>query len=508
MLDLNMASKEELQDLMALCSVSTEAMAKLFFPRRFTAEFSPLHHEIFDAIDSNAQKIAIAAPRGIGKTSIVGLALAARKILFQQCHYVLYVSKSAENSMIQTENLKRELMAHHLVRDLFGGIKSKTNAVIEETFSKKSWVASIGANPDPESSILILPRGSGQQVRGLLHANYRPDLIIVDDLEDPDTIESDEQRAKRKSWFWADLVKCVSRVNPDYQIVYIDTLKHEDALLQHLLDNSGWLSIHQELCDDSLKSNAPTLVSDEEIRADYESYKEDGELDVWYRENRNLAISKEDAVFKSEYFDYYEPSELIASKEYRHLRTVVIVDPAKTVKLHSADSAIVGISVDLQNHKIYLRDVIAGKFYPEDIYKQSLQMVKNLRACTLAVEVTSLSEFIVQPFKNQMRVEGVFPRFMELNARGKKEDRVAALAPYYRQGWIKHNKNCCDKLEQQLLTFPRPKLWDVMDAFAYIVELMEKDKDYFDPEDFGLEPDEEEYDDIYNEDKMDDWRVY
>ncbi len=63
----------------------------------------------------------------------------------------------------------------------------------------------------------------------------------------------------------------------------------------------------------------------------------------------------------------------------------------------------------------------------------------------------------------------------------KKEDRIAALVPLYRQGLIWHNKNISGPLEAQLLSFPNSKRFDLMDAFAYIVELLEKGDRYFFP---------------------------
>lgn len=506
MIELDALTKNDLMDIMAECIKSTKFMAKMFFPERFSAEFSPLHDEIFDLIDSGERKIAIAAPRGIGKTSIVGLALSARKILFQQCRFLAYISQSSGSAELQTENLKRELVANQLVKKLFGNIKSKGTGVMDETFSKRAWVASVGDN---NFNTLVYPRGSGQQVRGILYGNARPDLIIIDDLEEAKTMENEEIRKSRKEWFNADLIKCVSRVDKNYQMIYIDTLKHEDSLLEDLMDAPGWVSVRQELCDDNFKSNAPSMISDSEIADELNYHRKKGMMDVFYREFRNIPISKEDAVFMPEYFKSYNDVELGSSAEFKNLRNVVLVDPAKTVKLHSADSAIVGVGVDRNSHKIYVRDVVSGKMYPDELYEESLEMVKRLRAHTLAVEVTSLNEFITQPFKNQMRVKGVFPQWVSLHARAKKEERIAMLAPYYRQGYIYHNEACCTKLESQLLGFPRSKLWDIMDALAYIVELLEKDEQYFDPEDFESNGAEEiEYAELDNEKLVDNWRVY
>lgn len=497
----------ETMDLLADCSQSTKLCAKVFFPERFSAEFSPLHDEIFDAIDSGHPRVVIAAPRGIGKTSIVGLALTARSILFNLRRFICYVSMSHDNAALQTENLKMELVTNRIVRRLFGSVKARPVAEeedgIDESFSKKMWVA-LGQT-------LVLPRGSGQQIRGLLYRNSRPDLFVVDDLEDPETIDSDEIRLKRKSWFFADLLKATSRVSKEWQVVYIDTLKHHDALLEHLLSDSSWYAVRQEICDDELRSNAPTFISDEDIRKEYESHREQGLLDVFAREYRNRPISKEDAVFRPEYFKYYNEPELSLKPR---IENVVIVDPAKTVKLHSADSAIVGVGIDTAGRSLYVRDIVAGKMHPDELLHEMFAMCDRLGSKILGVEVTSLNEFITQPIKNEMLSRGKFYELVELTPRGggktaaSKADRIAALVPYYRQGYIFHNPSCCHALEQQLVEYPRPRRWDIMDALAYIVEMMELGGRYFDPPE-DMDQEEADYQELYDSEDapLSGWRL-
>jgi len=180
---------------------------------------------------------------------------------------------------------------------------------------------------------------------------------------------------------------------------------------------------------------------------------------------------------------------------------LVIVDPAKTVKLHSADSAIVGVGVDREDNRIFVRDIVAGRMYPDDIYNEMFAMTARLKAHVLAVEVTSLNEFISQPIKNEIRKRGLFLRYVELSARAKKQDRIAQLAAYYRQGYIYHNRNVCTKLETQLLSFPRSKLWDVMDALAYVIELMDLEGEMFYPPGMDEDPNEI-YDELDNEKEL------
>lgn len=499
-------SDQELMDTLALCSQSTKMTAKTIFPERFTASFSKnIHDPILKMVDSPAKKTAIAAPRGFGKTSITGLAKAGRGILFREYKFILYVSKSFDSAIIQTENLKMELATNIAIKSLFGPIKAKNAAGMDESFSKKAWVA---------MDTLVYPRGSGQQVRGLLYKNARPDLIIIDDLEDPETIDNDELRKKRKEWFYADLLKCVSRLDKNYKIIYIDTLKHEDSLLQELLDASDWESIRLEAFDDDYNPSAPEFMSKDEILNEKKAHEEKGQLDVLFREYRNLPISTEDASFKREYFKYYNEPELDKGK----IETVILVDPAKTVKMQSADSAIVAAGLDYASSSIYFRDCVAGKMYPDELYNEMFDMKMRLNVHTIGIEITGLEEFIKQPIKNEIIKRGPMAAFepIWLKARGGpaesgkgKVKRIAALVPFYRQGYVFHNPTCCNILESQLMMFPRSKRWDVMDAFAYIIEMMELGERYFNPPIEDPEDVEEEFKELENdyEPTLESWRL-
>lgn len=496
----------ELEDLLVECYRSTKVFAKTLMPERFYAPFSHyIHDTIFDLIDSDAQRIAIAAPRGSGKTSI-SLAKAAQGILFRERKFIPWISVSHDGAALQTENLKRELATNHEIKNLFGSMKSKTTSEMDETFSKKAWVAFAS---EDNSGTLVMPRGCGQQIRGVLFGSHRPDLFVIDDLEDPDEVKSDELRQQRKDWFWADLMKSPSRFSSNWKIIYIDTLKHEDSLLQDLLDSPDWESVRLEICDDNVETRAPEIMPQEELNREYESHKNAGNLDIFYREFRNLPTASEDQSFQQNMFRYFEPTELD-----RPFENVVIVDPAKTVKLHSAESAIVGVGIDQVGHGIYARDIDADKMYPDDLYSRSIDMAVRLGAHVLAVEVTSLNEFITQPFKNEISRRGLNIEFVELKARGgtnaaSKEQRVKALVPYYRQGLIFHNPYNCAALEAQLLSFPRSKRWDIMDALAYIVELLDYGNIFFDPPEESEEDLEAQMDELEkaSEPPLAKWRV-
>jgi hypothetical protein len=492
--------------------------ALTLFPERFYMPFAnEVHGKIFDLIDGPEQKVAIAAPRGWGKTSIVALAFMARWILFRHTGFIVYINKSHDAASLQTENLRRELVTNRVLKAFFGNFKSRdaNNAEFDEVFSKKAWVA---------YDTLVWPRGAGQQVRGVLYKNDRPGLIVIDDLEDPDMIENDEYRKKQYEWLYADVIKAVPRIGPQadkWKIVYIDTLKHEDSVLQKLLDSPEWASVRLEACDDNFKSTAPDFISDEAIKKEWDHHVAAGLTDVFFRELRNLPISTKDASFRSDYFHYYNLGPGRSAKEgdlnlldvevqhNNNIETVVILDPAKTVKINSAESAIIGIGIDLTNAKLYIRDIVSEKMYPDEIYNALFGMAIMLNAKVIGIEETSLNEFIRQPIKNEMFRRGSFFELVWLKARGgmKKEHRVKELVPYYRGGYIYHNASCASitKLEQQLLMFPRSALWDIMDAEAYIIEMLELGERYFSPKE-DVNDIESEYKEIEYETPLSNWR--
>jgi len=492
-MDFEHISQEELDEILALCLADIRSTCGVLFPDIFYAEFSKLHQEIFDGINAvfsalrrGKRKIAIAAPRGIGKTSIAR-AVVMRTILFRLQKFIVYISNSATSAEMQTENIKRDLTTNKQVKAIFGSIKEvidKDNT-IDESFSKSAWTA--------YGEMYILPRGSGQQVRGLNWNNHRPELVVIDDLEDKDEIRNEDNRKKLKEWFWSDLMKTEDRYGQGCIFIYIDTIKHEDSLLVDLLDSDDWVHVQLSICDDNYKSFDPNYMSDEEIAAEVAEHRRLGTLDTFYMERMNVPIAKEDAVFKQEYFKYFEDCGdhlFVLDKDGKrtgdpirayNLLHVTIVDPAKTVKIQSADSAILTVAVDRTSRKIFVRDITSGKFYPDELYTEIIRQVRMFSSFILGYEVTGLNQFIIQPLENELRVKNIHPLLMELPARGKKEERVASMAPNYKLGYMYHNPSNCGKLEGQLLGFPRSKLWDVMDGLGYINFIMDQHSVYFDP---------------------------
>lgn len=484
-------TRSELLGILEDCITSTESMAHTFFKEHCYRPFGKIHEVIFNILDNDAiRAAAICCPRGFGKTTLMGLVFPMKKILFRDSHYVILVSATTKKAINDLKTIARELQGNEAIKKVFGDMKGL------------QWAEGNG-EIELNSNIKIEAKGAGSQIRGLKYGHYRPDLIIVDDLEDPEEVRNEDRRAQLKEWFFADLLNSIDLRQT--RVVIIGTILHEDSLLANILDEDAneedhplesdavkqiaamkekFHCVRLEACNDNFESNWPDYMSDAEIQAKAVAYEKRGLLDVFYREYRNLPIAKKGAAFESSFFKHYVEDFKELNKT---VENVVIVDPSKTTNISSDYSAIVGVGFDSTKNKIYFRDCINAKLHPEEIYREACDMADRIGTCNIGIEVTSLNEFITYPFKSYIKTRGRYYNLIELKARGKKEDRIRALVPFYRMGTVYHNQDMRVRgpLETQLLSFPRSKYDDVMDDFAYAVEMFDLGERFFSRAEYG-----------------------
>ena len=124
MLSRESLAKEEFKDLMVTLYDDLPALCKSLFPDIFVADFCNIHNEIFNAIADKEKRFKLVlAPRGFGKTSIAR-AVAMDAILFHKKNFIVYISNSAPNAIMQTETLKHDLLSNKIIRKQFGDVLS------------------------------------------------------------------------------------------------------------------------------------------------------------------------------------------------------------------------------------------------------------------------------------------------------------------------------------------------------------------------------------------------
>ena len=484
---LDAKSKAQVKELMFECYKSTKFMAQLLYPEEFYGEMTDLHDQYFDFVDNcDAPKKWVQAFRGFGKTTINKL-LVRKKILFGEKHFIGYLTNSSSVSQLVSDSIKMGLTANSIVKKIFGDVRESQVEGVSEKWAQTSWIAN--------GDCLVLPRGYGQQVNGLIWLYYRPDFWLVDDFDDRVEVRNEQQRKKAREWFWGTLMYTFSQYKHEDikpEILYTDTIKHPDGMICHLMDDPDWEGISLSICDKHYKTLAPSITTQEDLDKELEGHRFKRTMDVFARERMGMAQSKEYGSFKAEYFVYHDENSDEFVKEIRpRLVNILIYDPAKTKNPANAQSGFVVWGIDLEYNKFYVRQAMGDYMSVTEQYEKIFELAKWYNIEALGMEITGLEEHLTYPFKNECLrkgLPGLASCIVELDARtgkvdftgyeGGKEGRIAMLVPFYEKRLISHNKDTCGELEQQLLG---SKLRDVADAAAYLPQMLEKGAKYMSP---------------------------
>ncbi len=179
------------------------------------------------AIDKpKGQRLAIAAPRGEAKSTIVALCFVLWTIFTKRKKYILLIADTTEQAQILLEAIKHELTTnpwlHYDFPDYTGeGILWNAHTILTN------------------SHVKIQALGAGKRMRGLRHGPYRPDLIILDDLENDQQVRKPEQRDKLQNWLQKTVMNLGS-ADGSMDIIYIGTVLHYDAVLARTLTKPLW----------------------------------------------------------------------------------------------------------------------------------------------------------------------------------------------------------------------------------------------------------------------------
>lgn len=193
-----------------------------YFPHYIKYPTAPFQREFFSLTERDElRKIFIVAFRGSSKSSIFTMSYSVWAILGrQEKKFVLILCQTRQQAKQHMMNLRREIESDSLLKNDLGPFK-------EEGDGEWSSVSLVF----PRFNARITAASSEQSIRGLRHNQYRPDLIIADDLEDMASVKTREGRQKTYEWFTGEVIPAGDK---DTRIIAVGNLLHEDSLLMRL----------------------------------------------------------------------------------------------------------------------------------------------------------------------------------------------------------------------------------------------------------------------------------
>jgi predicted phage terminase large subunit-like protein len=459
-----------------------------------TEKPSSMHEEMFSRyqqqiINSETSgkggKEALAAPRGNAKSTLSTLILPLWCIAGAQRKFIVIISDTTEQAEEFLDGIKSELEANERLREDFP----------EACGSGRTWKAT---KLITENDIAVRCWGKRKRLRGARHGNRRPDLVICDDLEDDENIDSPEQREKDRKWFF----KAVMKIGGRYTVyVVIGTILHYDSLLARLLKRPGWngkkwkavicwsSSALWEKWEGLYTSRTPDAEENAEkyflshqqemlrgtriLWPEAESYYylmtmrvSDGPA-YFDSEKQNEPVNPEECLFQEEWFCFTsEPVSI-----HKDTRFYCAIDPSMGGSSSKADPSAIIVGAVQPDGIIDIVQADIQKRHPDSIMEQIFEYHQQYQFERIVIEEVQFQQL----FKDQVIKEGakrkIYPPVEGVRPINDKILRISKLQPHIKNGLIRFRRNQSLFLEQ-LKYFPKASHDDGPDALEMLFNLI------------------------------------
>ena len=429
---------------------------KYFCKDYLTFSIPEFHKEVYGLLPSSP-RIALASPRGHGKSTIASVFYPLWLALFQKRQDITIISASESLAIEWLRKIKRELDTNKKILAFFGDLKS--DKWTENHIILKN-----------EKRVNIRARGAGGQIRG-----FRPDTLICDDLETNESVESEEQRKKLKDWIFKD---CLNTLMPEGQFIIIGTLIHPLSVLSDLLAvDNGWVKKIYRAYKDKEQKAGNELWGDLWSHEKLQQRKR--EIGTWAfaSEFMNDPVSDETAPIKEEHIRYW--------KEFPETySSVLAVDPAYSDDEKSDYKTCSHIAIDQQMNRYlasYVRTHSPIGEFQDAIINLWLQNKNTITA--IGIPNSGVEKAFFDSFLKKCDERKLYPPVVELknsftqtgtsiSIRGKKARVTAALQPLFEQGKYFISPNHIEARDE-LLTIGSSRWDDIVDTMAYAEQILQ-----------------------------------
>ena len=394
-------------------------------------------------------------PRGHGKTTRAEAYL-LWNALFKKAKNIVIIAASKPSAEEILENIKLEVEENERILEDFGDVRGD------------KWK---GERLKFKNGVNITGKGIDGSLRGMRKRESRPDLILCDDVLKDTDAESPSKREKLYRRFKRTIIPMADR---DAFIIFTNTILHHDDLPSRLLKEvregklKDWFAVKFKAIFKDENGEEKALWSDYwSLERLYQRKTEIGSV-AFATEYLNEPLSEEDMVFKPEWFQYYEPAEILNRK----LNIVMAVDPA-TGKKTGDYSAIVTVGKDKETGIIYVLDAFGEKVSDLKLAKKIVEKYLAFKPAKILFEEVAFQEV----YKNQIMREaskiGIHLPIKGIKPKVSKELRIQKLSSLVENGLIRFRKNQ-KLLIDQLIEFPKGAHDDLPDALEMAVSGLER----------------------------------
>lgn len=400
-----------------------------YFPHHFPSEAAQFHFETA-TLALRHEAVAIAAPRGHAKSTVHSFGRPLYEAAHRRKSFIILVSDTAAQAeslmgdiygeLLENEELTRDY-PHLALPEGKDYRKKRTKRTVKDLITL--------------GGIRFLGVGARQKLRGMKKGGKRPDLIIVDDLENDENVYTASQREKLWNWFTRALLPLPGA--QDHHITVLGTILHKKSLLMRLLqqgqEDGSWETRKYAaiLPDGSLLWPGNWTVEKlqkRKAKMGSRSFK---------IEFMNDPSDSESALWQMEWIQSNRKGLDQLAKITRVLvRIVVALDPSATE--HGDECGIIVAGMGKDNRAYVLEDLtLKGK--PDQWAQVALSAYKRWRANEIVAEANQGGEMVASVLRAHCdAVKVSLPRITLVWASKGKRIRAEPIAVLYENNRVSH----------------------------------------------------------------------
>ena len=419
------------------------------------SKLKPFVNEKYHNLLQPTKKLAGAMfiePREHGKTVRWSFAYVLWCVLTGRAKYVLLIGASGDAAGENLGNIKTEIEENEAILSDFGNL-------VGSTWTNKRL--------ELHNGTCIQSKGSGASMRGTRFRQYRPDLIVIDDVLKDEATNSPAQRNKIHRW----LKRVVFNLGKTAFIIWVNTVFHNDDPISRLCrelehgDLVKWIAVRLGC----IRPDGKPLWHEywtEELLADK---KKTIGVSAFSTEYMNEPLADEERIIQQEWIDEHRYSEL---PPRNRLRFYFGVDPA-TGK-HDG-TAQVPVARDSDTGYLYVLPCFSEKCSEQKTVEQMILMHKAYSFASIGWEDVAFSGIYGNYIQKLGIEKGVYLPIIKVGTGGlSKEMRIRSFSMLIQNGFIKFPQKGCSNIETQLTEFPMGAFDDLCDGLWLAIKAAEK----------------------------------
>ena len=436
----------------------------LFFGEYATKPIAPFHREMFHlAEDETKKRIGIIAFRGSAKSTVWNTAYVLWAIMgMLKKKHVVVASHTQSRVSDHSLSIAREVEKNNRLRRYLGPFLER----------QERWSVPIRIIPKYDARITFVSVEEG--IRGLRDGPHRPDLIIVDDIEDTNSVRTKEGRNKIFHWLTSELIPAGT---PETKVVFIGNFLHDESALMRIktiIDEKEMdgvflkIPIADEEGNPTWPGMFPTKESLQEFKRGIPSES------AWQLEYMLKYVPEADQIIKPEDIHYYDGDiPRLSYFDNSKGKTVEVLRGNRGVGVDLAISQkdTADYTAMVSGETVFF-DRIAKIYIKPFPINERLDFYQTIERAKAIHRIGSSQFYVENVAYQQSAIEQMRRSFIPvipMHAGGDKHSRFAVAAMYIKNGTVIFPRKGCESLIQQLTYFGIESHDDLLDALVYLI---------------------------------------